>query len=258
MPRRGLPPSRVDPDITGLASVLADPSRIAMLDALLDAQPHTIGDLARRAAITAATASTHVRRLAEARLVTVTAAGRERRVQLASGDVAELLERLAVLAAPAPAPAPAPTRTPTPSPLTPAAFDSPARSRAAQLRFARTCYDHLAGVLGVAITTALLARGWVHRTSDNFEPAPALFAWLTDHGHDVPVAGRRPLTRACLDWSERVPHVAGRIGLALADVCLAERWVTRLRGTRALRLTDRGHTALTAELGVQLPHSARI
>jgi len=249
MPRRGLPPSRVDPDITGLASVLADPSRIAMLDVLLDAQPHTIGDLARRAAITAATASPHVRRLVEARLVTVTTAGRERRVRLASSDVAELLERLAVLAAPAPAPA---------SAMTTAAFDSLARSRAAQLRFARTCYDHLAGVLGVAITTALLARGWVHRTSDNFEPAPALFAWLTDHGHDVPVAGRRPLTRACLDWSERVPHVAGRIGLALADVCLAERWVTRLRGTRALRLTDRGHTALTAELGVQLPPSARI
>ena len=234
MPRRAQPRARVEPDVTALASVLADPSRLAMLDVLLDARPHTIGELARRAGVSAATASTHLRRLVDARLVAVTAVGRERQVKLASGDVAELLERLAVVAAPA--------RT----------------SHASQLRFARTCYDHLAGVLGVAVGSALVARGWLHRTTDTFEPAPELFAWLADHRHAVPVAGRRPLTRACLDWSERVPHVAGRIGAALAEVCLAERWVVRVRESRALRLTERGHRALATELGVQLPLQARI
>lgn len=241
MPRRIQPPSRIEPDISGLASVLADPSRVAMLDVLLDAQPHSIGELARRAGVTAATASSHLRRLVEARLVVVAPAGREKRVQLAGVEVAELLERLAVVAAAPATPACRPGVT----------WSSPARTR---LRFARTCYDHLAGVLGVAIASALVERGWLHRTTD-FEPAPALFAWLADHRHAVPIAGRRPLTRACLDWSERVPHVAGRIGAALAEVCMAERWVTRLRGTRALRLTERGRAALHQELGLRLPAS---
>lgn len=234
MPRRATPPPSVEPDIAGLASVLADPSRIAMLDVLLDGAAHPIGQLAHHAGVTAATASSHLRRLADANLVAIAAVGRERRVQLASPDVAELLERLAVLA-----------------PRPPRAW--PGGPRAAQLRFARTCYDHLAGILGVTLATALVQRGWLYRTTDNFEPAPALFTWLADHGHAVAIAGRRPLTRACLDWSERVPHVAGRVGAALAELCLARRWVIRARGTRALRVTDRGHAALAHELGVRLP-----
>lgn len=235
MPRRIQPPSRIEPDIAGLAGVLADASRVAMLDVLLDAQPHSIGELARRAGVTAATASSHLCRLVEARLVVVAPVGREKRVKLAGVEVAELLERLAVVAAASP---------------DGRAWSSPAR---AKLRFARTCYDHLAGVLGVAMASALVERGWLHRTTDNFEPAPALFAWLAKHGHEVPIAGRRPLTRACIDWSERVPHVAGRIGAALAEVCLAERWVARMRATRALRVTERGRVALERELGVCLP-----
>jgi hypothetical protein len=129
------------------------------------------------------------------------------------------------------------------------------------LRFARTCYDHLAGVLGVTVGAGLVEKGWLHRTSDNFEPAPPLFDWLAAHGEPVPIAARRPLTRACLDWSERVPHVAGRIGAAIANVFVAERWVTRVRGTRALRLTGRGTQALAREFGVRFPGarvSARI
>ena len=230
MPRRASPRSIADPDVTGLASVLADASRLAMLDALMDGRSHAIGALARRAGVTAATASSHLRRLVDARLVVATRVGRERHVRLASPDVAEVIERLAVLAA-------SPTsRVPT------------------ALRFARTCYDHLAGVLGVAVGTALVARGWLHRTSDNFEPAPPLFAWLAAHDHAVPIAGpRRPLTRACGDWSERVPPVAGRIGAALADVFVDEGWVMRVRGSRALRLTTRGRTAIARELGAKVP-----
>lgn len=217
--------------IAGIASVIADPSRAEMLDVLLDGEAHPIGRLARRAGITAATASSHLRRLVDARLVTVSRAGRERHVKLAGPQVAEVLERLATLAAPN-------LRGACP--------------RIDRLRFARTCYDHLAGALGILVTTRLVDRGWLHRTSDNLEPAPPLFDWLAAHGHPV-VLDRRPLSRACLDWTEREPHVAGRIGTALADVFLAERWVARIRDSRALRLTERGRAALHRELGVELP-----
>src|SRR5689334_4405043 len=133
MARRSTPPPRLDPDIARLASVLADPSRVAMLDALLDGRGHAIGSLARHAGITAATASGHWRRLIDEQLVVVAAHGRERRVQLAGPAVAQLLESIAALA------------LPTPPPVA----TGPATARARELRFARTCYDHLAGVLGV-------------------------------------------------------------------------------------------------------------
>lgn len=232
MPRRALPRSTQDPDVTSLAAVLADATRIAMLDVLLDGKAHPIGVLARRSEVTAATASSHLRRLVDARLVVVTSVGRERHVRLAGPEVAEVLERLAVLAAP-----------PRPRPS----------SRAAELRFARTCYDHLAGALGVAVRVALVERGWLHATGDSFEPAPALFTWLAAHDHPVVIAGhRRPLSRSCLDWSERVPHVAGRIGAAIADVFVDAAWVTCNRGTRALRLTANGRRAIAHELGVRM------
>ena len=219
--------------IAGVASVIADPSRVEMLDVLLDGEAHSIGRLARRAGITAATASSHLRRLVEAGLVTTTRAGRENRVRLAGPAVAEVLEQLATLASP-------PSRV-------------NGHTQLDRLRFARTCYDHLAGALGVLVATRLCDRGWLHRTSDNFEPAPQLFAWLAKHGHPVSPDHRRPLSRACLDWTEREPHVAGRIGAALVAVLRAERWVQNVRDSRALRLTERGRAGLLRELDVQLP-----
>jgi DNA-binding transcriptional ArsR family regulator len=212
-----------------LAGAIADASRAEMLEALLDGKPHAIGELARRAGITPATASSHLRKLAEAQLVTVTTAGRERHVALAGSEVAELLERLAVLATP----------------------ERPVGREA--LRFARTCYDHLAGVVGVLVTGALVARGWLHDTGDNLEPAPALLEWLAERGHPVAIGNRRPLSRRCIDWTERVPHLAGRVGAALAAACIDARWVTQVRGNRALRVTERGRLGLARDLGLVLP-----
>lgn len=228
MPRRALPALRSDPDIARLAGVLADPSRVAMLDVLFDGEAHAIGALARRAGITAQTASAHLARLLDSRLVAVERAGRERHVRLAGPEVAELLERMAALAA-----------------VTPPA-------RGAPLRLARTCYDHLAGLLGVLVTDALVERAWLHRTSDSLEPAPALLDWLRDHGHPT-TDRKRPLSRACLDWSERVPHVAGQVGAAIAQVFVGERWIARIRDSRAVRLTARGRIALARELDLTLP-----
>jgi DNA-binding transcriptional ArsR family regulator len=220
--------------IAGLAGVLAEPSRVSMLDLLLDGDAHAIGRLARTASVSAATASSHVRKLVDAGLVVVEARGRQRMVRLAGGEVAELLERLAALSAPA-----------------------ATRPRLDQLRFARTCYDHLAGVLAVLVVNALVDRGWLYPTSDNLEPAPALLAWLADHGHAVDLGGTRALSRACVDWTERVPHVAGKVGAALADVFVSNRWVARIRDTRALRVTERGRLALAREIGLSLPLARR-
>ena len=235
MARRVHPSPRLDPDIARLAGALADPSRIAMLDALLDGSARPIGALARRAGITAATASGHLRRLVDEQLVTVERDGSSHRVRLAGPGVAQLLESLAAL---------------VPPPAAPALTTAAATTRARELRFARTCYDHLAGVVGVRVTGALVARRWLEPRDDGFAATPALLDWLAGHGH--PLADeprpRRPLVRACLDWSERTPHVAGRIGAAIADLALAGRWVVRVRDSRALRLTDRGRAAFAREL----------
>src|SRR5262249_44339310 len=150
-----------------------------------------IGTLARRAGVSASTASSHLVKLEQARLVTVDSVGRERRVRLASAEAAHLLEQLAVLAAAPHAPTPY------------------ARRRAAELRFARTCYDHLAGVLGVIVTTALVDRGWLR--DGDLAPSPPFATWLDGHGQSIETTSR-PMSRACIDWSERVPHLAGAAG----------------------------------------------
>ena len=239
MTRRATPAPRLDPDIARVAAVLADPSRLAMLDAMLDGNAHAVGALARHAGITAATASGHLRRLVDERLVAVARDGRTRRVRLASPNVAQLLESIAALVPPA----------------APPIATAAGATRARELRFARTCYDHLAGVVGVRVTGALIDRRWLHAHDDAFTATPALLGWLADHGR--PVAdeprSRRPLARACLDWSERTPHLAGRVGAAIAELAIARQWVVRVRGSRALRLTTRGRGALASELAVTFP-----
>ena len=168
--------------------------------------------------------------------------GRSHRVRLAGPGVAQLLESIAAHAAHAPG---APGAAPDAPPATAAATTA-----ARQLRFTRNYYDHLAGVVGVGGTCALLDRRWLRIPGDGFAASPALLGWLADRGRPLAAEprSRRPLVRACLDWSERTPHVAGRIGAALADLALAERWAVRVRDSRALRLTDRGRTALAREL----------
>lgn len=242
MARRAVPAPRLDPDIARFASVLADPSRAAMLDALLDGGAHTIGALARHAGITAATASGHLRRMVDEHLVIVVPAGRERRVRLTSSRIARLLESMATLAVAA-----------APAVAAPSATTATAASRARELRFARTCYDHFAGVVGVAITRTLLSRRWLRTRGGMFTVEPPLIAWLAGHGQnmDMRSGARRPLARACLDWSERTPHIAGQVGAALVEIAFVKRWVVRVRGSRAVRLTTRGRTAFTHDLGAQ-------
>lgn len=217
-------------DLARVAAALGDPTRAAVCTALLDGRAWTAGELARATGVTAPTMSGHLDRLLAARLVTELRQGRHRYVALAGPDVAAAIEQLMVLAG---EPGP-PRRT-----LRAVAAD-------AALRDGRTCYDHLAGRLGVAITEAMVARGLLR---DDLSITSAGREWLTAEFAVTSAPGRRPLARGCLDWTERRPHLAGRAGAAVCTALLDRGWITRVGDTRAVRLTPTGTAALTARLG---------
>ncbi|MFJ8578031.1 ArsR/SmtB family transcription factor [Micromonospora sp. NPDC093277] len=220
--------------IAGLAALLADRTRASFCLALLDGRAWTAGELARSAGVAPSTASDHLNQLVRGGLLVEERQGRHRYVRLAGPSVAQLVEDLA---GHAPAP-PTPPRT------------LRVASAAAALAYARTCYDHLAGRLGVLLHDALLARGVLDRTG-GLAVTPDGVAWLAGVG--VPFeplrAGRRPLIRDCLDWTERRPHLAGALGAALCQRFLDLGWTVRGTG-RAIRLTPAGRPALATALGV--------
>jgi DNA-binding transcriptional ArsR family regulator len=192
--------------LASAAALLADPSRAAMVLALMDGRARSAKKLAIDAGITPQTASSHLNKLVAARMLVWQGRGRTKEFSLAGADVAQAVEALSDLG----------TR-----PLPAAARD---------LRFARCCYDHLAGQLGVALTERLLTPG--NRV-------------LADLGIDVAAleAGRRPLFRCCTDWTERRPHVAGALGAALLRRYQDERWVVRVPESRKLVVTSTGKAA---------------
>ena len=206
-----------------------------MILTLLGGDAIAAGELARRARVSPSGASGHLRRLREGGLITEERAGRHRYFRLASVELAEALESLAQVA-----------------PVRPvSSFRESEETRA--LKHARTCYDHLAGELGVAVVDALVDR-------DVLTPTDAAFA-LTDDGTewfgalgvdlDALAGSRRSFARACVDWSERRPHLAGSLGAALADVFFARKWIRRLPGGRAVAVTPDGRAWLARELGLR-------
>lgn len=226
-----------DVDVAAVAQLIANPARAAMLDALFDGGEQPSGALAAAAGVAPSTASEHLARLARAGLVAVETRGRERRVRLAGPEVSDALEALSAIAPQRPA------RT----------LRGSDRIRA--LRAARTCYDHLAGALGVAVTDALCGRRLLHR--DDLSLTARGNRELREFGLDAENLrrGSRPLTRACLDWSERRHHLAGALGAALCDEILRRGWVERLPERRALRLTPAGASGLADAFGVVLSGS---
>jgi DNA-binding transcriptional ArsR family regulator len=230
----------VDADIAAVAAAIADPARAAMLDALLAGEALTAGELARTAAVAPSTASEHLRRLATNGLVEVVQTGRHRYHRLAGSDVAAALEALAQIAPPRPA------RT-----------GSLRRVRAdAALTYARTCYDHLAGTVGVALLEALASHQRLAWRAGSLQLGADGADWFRSVGIDVEAvgSGRRPLLRWCLDWTTRRPHLAGALGAALTDHALAEGWLARrTHGHRALRVTPPGRAAFRDVLGCDLP-----
>ncbi len=230
---------RATPSIARAASAMGDPTRAAMLLASMGG-PRSAGQLAASAAVSASTASSHLRRLGEAHLVEVTAHGRQRYYALAGPSVAAALEALGHLSPPAPIRSLA------------------ASSRGAALRRARTCYDHLAGKAGVWLLDALLEQGWLARAGGgNFDLTAVgiarLAAWSAPWPPVAP--SRRRLAFACPDWSEERPHLAGALGAAITRHLLQLGWMMPDPGQRTVRLSAAGRDGLTRLLGVAPPDS---
>jgi DNA-binding transcriptional ArsR family regulator len=222
--------------IAEIASHLAEPARVAMLAALMDGRALTATELASVAAITPQTASTHLARLTLAHLLRVERQGRHRYHRLATPEVARMLEGVMQLASAREGHG-----------FTPLVVGP----RDEALRNARTCYDHIAGRLGVAIAAGLVNAGAVELDDDAGLVTERGVGLLRRAGIDVAASGppktvrpARRLCRPCLDWSERRYHIAGRLGAAICRHALEQRWVRRLEDSRALEVTTAGRAAL--------------
>ncbi|WP_369198108.1 ArsR/SmtB family transcription factor [Streptomyces djakartensis] len=227
-----------DPQATALArfaALFADETRAACLLALLDGRAWTAGELARHAGVAASTLSEHLGRLVAGGLLAEERQGRHRYVRLADARTAQLVEDLAAQVSPGPAARPRSLRE---------------SSAGLAMARGRTCYDHLAGRLGIAVTDALTRRGLL-RQDTGFALTETGLAWFASAGIVLAAHGRRPLARACLDWTERRPHLAGVAGAALCRHALDTGWCVRIGSERAVKVTAVGERALSDLLGVE-------
>jgi DNA-binding transcriptional ArsR family regulator len=223
--------------VSTIAAAIGEPARARMLYCLLDNHARTSTELAVVAGVSPSTASVHLKRLQAERLVKVLVQGKHRYYSLESTEVATALEALSVLAGPAQC-----------------RFEPSTPHR---LRAARTCYDHLAGSLGVTLHDRFVALRWLSADSRRLTDAGTkAFASL---GIDIDAAraSRRQFAFACLDWSERRPHLGGALGAALLHLLLKRKWVTPDLDSRALGVTSLGRRELLARWGITVPLTSR-
>ena len=222
-------------NISATAFLISDPSRAAMLMALMDGRALPAGELARASGVTAQTASSHLAKLLEGGLLSLETQGRHRYYRLADRHVAETLESLAAIR-------PTTKRRPvTPSP------------QLQKLRYCRRCYDHLAGQIGVAVTHALQQRNYIRPSADKqFIVTDAGAHWFSDLGLDITAIKptRRGLARQCLDWTERTHHLAGPLGIQLMATLCAHGWLRCSDASRAIAVTPKGWMELQRTLGL--------
>ncbi|MEY2241916.1 ArsR/SmtB family transcription factor [Streptomyces sp. BF23-18] len=241
------------PDIARAAALIADPSRARMLKALSDGRAVPAGLLAAEAGVSAATASAHLGKLVEARMVTMESAGRCRYYRLADPDICLALEALAVIAPPLPV------------------TSLRESSTAGALRRSRTCYDHLAGQLGVGLLESLLKTGLITGHDGTHRPGEAVRDGAAGYGHDVDyrltetgqerlvrfgvdltrLPARRPLIRYCVDWSEQRHHLAGAVGAALTSRLFALGWLRYGSSPRVVHVTENGADGLADTFGLR-------
>jgi DNA-binding transcriptional ArsR family regulator len=226
----------IQPSLAEVAALVGNPARANVLTALLDGRALTATEIAYAAGVAPQTASGHLARLTEGRLLILTKQGRHSYYRLASPLIARMLESIMAVAA-----------------------DGPARYQLCwrggdALRNARTCYDHLAGRLGVALADALVDRDYVALSEDGGMVTPAGEGFFREFGIKLreESRSRRPFCRPCLDWSERRSHLAGAIGAALANRCFELGWVTCMRDTRALLVSQQGKRGFSEAFGFDI------
>jgi len=215
-------------NLVEVAALVGDTARATILNALMGGQSLTATELAYCANVSRATASGHLSKLVAARLLTVTRERRFSYYRIASPLVATMLESIKVVAA-----IEVPRRR------------EPRSTNDDALRFARSCYDHLAGRLGVAVTDALVSTGHILLTDDGGEVTPSGERFLAAFGVDLRPRTRRIFCQPCLDWSERRYHLKGLVGARILDRLLELGWLKCVSGSRALQLTPTGKAGLS-------------
>jgi DNA-binding transcriptional ArsR family regulator len=216
------------PQIAEVAALVGDPARANMLCALLGGRALTASELAFAAGVTPQTTSGHLGKLFAARLVVLMKQGRHRYYRLAGPQVAQMLESIMNVALSGPP-----------------RFQPKSRLDD-RLRHARTCYDHIAGVVGVGLAERLTERGFVILGDEAGEVTASGMDFLGKLGVDLSGARakRRVFCRPCLDWTERRSHIGGAVGAALAQRCFELKWIERVRDNRALTITAAGRRGL--------------
>lgn len=216
---------REGPDIARIASLVGDPARANMLSALMGGTALTASELALEAGVSLPTASSHLSKLMEGGLLTLASQGRHRYYGLAGPQVAGMIEAITGVAASV-----GPQRV-RPGP------------RDAAMRVARVCYDHLAGEQAVAMLDRLVEKEIILRDDQEIRLGPSAASHFAAIGIDVDAKPRRPVCRACLDWSVRRSHLAGTLGAAILDKILAEKWARREKDSRAVIFSPPGKQA---------------
>ena len=226
----------LQPSLAEVAALIGNPARASMLQALVDGRALTASELAYAGGVAPQTASEHLAKLTEGRLLALAKQGRHAYYRLASPLIARMLESIMAVAA-----------------------DGPARYQPRwrggdALRNARTCYDHLAGRLGVALADALVGCDQIVLSEDGGMVTSQGEDFFLGFGIDLRerTRSRRPFCRPCLDWSERRPHLAGAVGAALAARCFELGWIGRIRDTRAVHVTPEGERGFSETFGIKL------
>jgi len=221
---------REGPDIARIANLVGDPARANMLTALMGGTALTASELALEAGVGLPTASSHLAKLMAGGLLKLSAQGRHRYYALAGTQVAAMLESITGVAA-----------TVGPQRVRPGTRDK-------AMREARVCYDHLAGDLAVAMFDGFMAQGILVRSDDQLALGRHAHGFFADRGIDVAsLSGlRRPICRACLDWSVRRSHLAGSLGSAILEKAFSEKWARREPGSRAVAFSPRGRQAFAS------------
>ena len=222
-----------------IGALVGDPTRAVMLATLMDGRALSAGELAAAANITRQTASSHLGKMVEAKLLVVERQGKHRYHRLASPEIAAMLEGMMQIAAAESLISKRPVTGP----------------RDAEMRHARTCYDHFAGKLGIAITDALIERGAVVFDSDSGHVTESGVETLRDLGLDPArlSASKRPACRPCLDWSERRPHIAGQLGAMICVHFLRSGYVRRVAKSRTVKVSPKGTVFMRDALGIRDP-----